>query len=124
MNLNCVSWNVRGLESLDRKYIVRRFLILEKQKYLVLLQETKVVGFTLENNLKFIWKESCFFNTNHEKGKGGVFILLSKKWSPYVTNQGTSPCNRVVWVTMDKEGFVFGICSIYAPNDHRERATI
>lgn len=42
----------------------------------------------------------------------------------YVTAFGNSPCNKAVWVSIEKEDFKFGICSIYAPSDYRERVNL
>lgn len=54
MKLNYVSWNVRGLENLDRKYVVKRFLNLRENVDILMLQEVKAVQFPLEVNLKCI----------------------------------------------------------------------
>lgn len=54
MVFNCSYWNISGLESLDRKYILRRFLNLEKHKDFVLVQEVRSTNATLDTNLKFI----------------------------------------------------------------------
>ncbi len=47
MNLNVASWNVRGLESSDRKYIVKRFLDMSKELDMLLLHEVKAIVFAL-----------------------------------------------------------------------------
>jgi exonuclease III len=78
MDLNILSWNVRGLESPDRKKIVRRFLSHYKSKDVVLLQEIKSTNFSLETNLNFIWRDVVHYTTQHEKGKGREAILISK----------------------------------------------
>lgn len=81
MTLNYISWNIRGLESLNRKQIVKRFLNRCKDKNVVLLKELKLVGFTLENSLRFVWREVIQFATKHERVRGGAAILLSTEWS-------------------------------------------
>lgn len=43
MDLKCASWNVRGLESLDRKYIVKIFLNMNRNMDVFLLQEVKEI---------------------------------------------------------------------------------
>lgn len=56
MIFNCYFWNVKGLESPNRKYIAKIFLNSERKKDVVLSEEVKSTYFTLETNLKFIWK--------------------------------------------------------------------
>lgn len=89
----------------------------------LMLQELTSVGFTLEIGLKCIWRDARCFYTNHSKGKGGTAILLSPKWANKVLRWGQSPCARAVWVIIKVE-VEFGICSIYAPNDYRERVEL
>lgn len=49
-----ISWNIRGLESLNREHIVKRFLNQHRNVDFVMLQEVKVVNFSLKVNLNFI----------------------------------------------------------------------
>jgi exonuclease III len=74
--IKIASWNVRGLESTDRKYIVKRFLMMVKGIDIMLLQEVKAVGFLLDIALKCIWKDADAMATNHPKGRGGAAILV------------------------------------------------
>lgn len=113
MDLNFASWNVRGLETPDRKYVVKRFLKLYKKIDLPLLQEIKVVDFWVDINMKCVWREVV--------GKGSVAILLSHKWEKLVSRWGCSSCNRLVWVILKVNGLEFDIFSIYASNDYRKR---
>lgn len=122
--MKCLSWNIWGLESRDRKYIVRRLLNSHKDLDLVLLQEVKAINFTLETSLNFIWKDSLKFFTNHEKGKGGATILINPNWKNSIIDSGISPCNRVVWATFYHGDSSFGLCNIYAPNDYRDRSEL
>lgn len=124
MLINLTSWNVRGIESPDRNYVVRQFLNLDQNKDFVFLQELKVVGFMLETNLNFIWGNSWFMASKHEKGKWVVAILVANKWKPYLTNLGVSPCNKVVWATFERCDAKFVVCSIYAPNDYLNRSEL
>ncbi len=68
--------NVRGLETSDKKHIVKRFLKWAKIIDIFLIQEVKVVGFSLEITLKCIWKDVVTLATKHLKGKGGTTILI------------------------------------------------
>ena len=61
MKLKIHSWNVRGLEMSDRKYIARRWCYSIKGKDIVCLQEIKANGYQAFNTLKFIWANAkCF----------------------------------------------------------------
>ena len=70
--LKLASWNVRGLENSDRKYIVKRFLKWTKNIDILLIQEVKTIGFALKIALKCIWKDVTALSTKHPKGKGGT----------------------------------------------------
>ncbi|GLJ49275.1 hypothetical protein SUGI_1041170 [Cryptomeria japonica] len=89
-----------------------------------MLQEIKAVDFTLYNNLAYIWKDAVKFHTLHTRGKGGVALLVHPKWSSCIIDHGVSPCNRAVWVTIKYNNNSFGICSVYASNDWKERITL
>lgn len=119
--MKTISWNIRRLEAPDRKYVVKRFLSMHKEIDCLMLQELKSVGFTLEVGLKSIWRDATPFFTKHPKGKGGVAILLSPKWKSKVLKWGQSPCDRALWVIIKNDNETFGLCSIYASNDYRER---
>ena len=67
--LKIASWNVRYFESSDKKYIVKRFLGWNKNIDILLLQEVKSIGFTLDIALKCIWKDVIALSTKHPKGK-------------------------------------------------------
>ena len=92
--MNIISWNVRGLESLDRKVIVKNFMDSHAKTNILMLQEIKMVGFNLDTALNFIYKDSFKIVTNHTKGKGGVALLINPKWAQSITNFRISPCNR------------------------------
>ena len=109
------------MESSDGKYVVKRFLRGIKDIGILLLQEIKVVGFNLEIALKCIWKDADTFSTRHPKGKGGTAILVGPNWRKKVAKWGISPCNRETWVSFKVDNFEFGLCSIYAPNEHLDR---
>ena len=91
-SMNCLSWNVRGLESPDRKYVIKRLLDSLHSIDFFMMQEVKAVGFTLDSNLNFIWRDAIKIYSNHERGRGGVALLINCKWGNYITNKGCSPC--------------------------------
>jgi exonuclease III len=119
--MNCLSWNVRGLESPDRKFVIKHFLNSLHSLDFFMMQEIKVVGFTLDSNLNYIWKDAIKLYTNHVRGRGGIALLINNKWEKCITNSGCSPCHRVVWVTLHHDNNTFGVCAIYASNDPKER---
>ena len=87
------SWNVRGLESPDRKTIVKNFMSSHAKFDIMILQEIKTVGFNLDTALNFIYKDSFKIVTGHTKVKGGVSLLINHKWTNSITSFGISPCN-------------------------------
>jgi hypothetical protein len=119
--MNCLSWNVRGLESPDRKFVIKRFLNSLHSLDFFMMQEIKAVGFTLDSNLNYIWKDAIKLYTNHVRGRGGIALLINNKWEKCITNSGCSPCHRAVWVTLHHDNNTFGVCAIYASNDPKER---
>lgn len=122
--MNFISWNVRGLESPDRKYIAKHFLDTIKNKDFIMLQELKAVDFMLDCSLDIIWKDSIKICTAHSKGRGGTALLINPKWTKYIMDKGRSPCNSSVWASFCFNNVSFGICSVYAPNDPMERADL
>ena len=54
--------NVRGLESPDRKFFIKCLFNLFQSMDVFMMQEIKAVGFILESNLNFIWKEAIKFS--------------------------------------------------------------
>ena len=96
MKLQIHSWNVRGLEMSDRKYIVRRWCNSIKGKDIVCLQEIKANGYQAFNTLNFIWGNAKYFYSNHDRGKGGIATLINKNLEKMISVNGVSPSNRVL----------------------------
>ena len=80
MALNYISWNVRGLEASDRKYVVKRLLNSHRELDFMLLQEVKAIRFDLDIALRCIQRDPTIISTKHRKGKGGSSILISLNW--------------------------------------------
>ena len=77
--MNCLSWNVRGLESSYRKYVVKHVLNSFNSADLFMIQESKATSFTPDTNLDLIWKKSIKFYSSHIRGKCGIFVLVNPK---------------------------------------------
>ena len=92
--MKILSWNVRGLESPDRKFIVKSFINRLSIPNFLMLQEIKATGFALDITLDHICKDVVKIVSNHPKGKGGVALLLHPRWSNHIYDSGISPCNR------------------------------
>ena len=114
------SWNVRRLEMSDRKYVVRKWCNNLKLKDIICLQEIKIVSFQAYTILKFIWDQSIGFHSNHNKGKGGLAIMVSPIWADKIIANGSSSCHRALWVMFKHNEVLIGVCNIYAPNDYRD----
>ena len=89
-----------------------------------MMQEIKAIGFMLDINLNFIWKDAIKFYSSHVRGKGGIVVLVNPKWGKLITNNGVSPCQRAIWFTMNINNNQIGIFSIYAPNDTKDRISL
>ena len=76
MMISIHSWNVRGLEITDRRYIIRKWCNKLRDKDIVCLQEIKVVDFQASYINKFLWDKAIGFHSEHEKVKGGMAILM------------------------------------------------
>ena len=108
----------------NRKYLVRRWCNKLKDKDFICLQEIKVVGFQAYSILKFLWDKSIGFHSNHERGKGGVAILICPKWESFIVSHGCSMCQRVIWVIVKQGESFFSICNMCASNNYRERENL
>lgn len=120
--MNCVSWNIRGLECPDRKFVINNFISSRNNIDMIMLQEIKSTGFNLQSNLNFIWRDSIKFSTNHPQGRGGMVIFLRPKWGPKIKSFGFSPHNRAIWLSFNHNDMDFGICFVYATNDYTKRS--
>ena len=99
-NLNIHNWNVRGLEIPDRKYVVRSWCNKLKHKNIICLQEIKTMGYHAYNTLKFIWdKATCFFS-GHQRGKGGVALLISPCWMSNIIEHDFHPVIGLFGLTL------------------------
>ena len=113
--MNFLCWNVRGLESLDRRIVIKRLINSFQSIDFFMMQKVKAIGFMLESNLNFIQKDAIKLFTKHDRGRGGI---------NYISKNGCSPCQRDIWCTFQQDDNVFGIFSIYASNDPKERSNL
>lgn len=78
-----MSWNVKGLSDLARKYLVHDEIIVCMHQLGALdflcLQEIKVSSFRLQSAYTTIWPKSHFFITNHCDNKCGGVLFVAKK---------------------------------------------
>ena len=72
----------------DRKYIVRKWCNKLKDKDIVCLQEIKVVIFQASCINNFFGDKPLGFHSEHEKGKGGVAMLVRPKWADSILQHG------------------------------------
>lgn len=75
MKINYISWNIRGLESPNKKYPLKSFFNNKKNLDFLLLQETKAIGFQLENVLIFVWNKSVFFPLSIKRVEEVLLLL-------------------------------------------------
>ena len=122
ISIHCL--NVKGVEMNDRKYIVRKWCNKLRDKDTVCLQETKVFNFQASCINKFLWDKAIGFHSEHEKGKGGMEMLVGPKWADSIVQHGCSRCQRALWVTFKTGEDIIGISNICAPNDYKERIVL
>ena len=119
--MNCLSWNVRGLEAPDRKFVIKQLLNSLHSIDFFMMQEVKSVGFTLDSNLNFIWKDAIKFCTTMREveeelpcllvinGKNILLImdvLLVRERCGLLCNMMTKPLGSVLFMlqmTLKKE---------------------
>ena len=134
MKWNIIFHNIRGLNDPECIAKERSFLnSLNPRVDIVMIQEHKLRGKAVEDiGLKLMpgyanWfleaspGEKSWLNPN-AAGKGGVGILLARKYAKLVTEHGALYDNRVVWIKLEGiEGGSIGLACIYAPNIPTER---
>lgn len=64
------------------------------------------------------------FFSGHQRGKGGVALLISPCWIEKLVSHNYSPYHRAIWAIVKINYSIVGICNIYVANDYRERATL
>ena len=64
--------------------------------------------------MKFLWDKAIGFHSNHERGRGGVALLIHLKWESYIDSHGCFECQRVIWVVIKQGESVFGVCNVYS----------
>lgn len=120
--MNYISWNVRGLIDLTRKYYVRDARQRVVGLDVLYLHEVKIVGFMLNIACHVIWLDSLVFASQHEVGRGGVVTLISPCWLFVVISHDFDPMQRIVWVLLSIDNLSIGIVNVYAPNDVVDRS--
>ncbi|CAM6082401.1 unnamed protein product [Calypogeia fissa] len=118
---NLASWNVRGLCSPNRKWMVRNWIQQVKTPlHAVALQEIKADAFRLDVALRTILPDYHHLSSAPDLGKGGTALLIHPDFT--LRNSGSLSHGRAVWAQLEKDGEVFGILSVYGPNSPRLRA--
>lgn len=123
MRFRILSWNVRGFSHPHLKFKVKDTLAKWKPDVL-LLQEVKIGNERLDMSLFNLWKDALFVHTLHNEGSGGAVLGLSPSISKFVIDKGEDPSHYCVWALTLINGQPLGFCSIYAPNNPRERVAL
>lgn len=123
MNCKILSWNVRGFSHPQRKFKVED-IILKWKPNVLFLQEVKLNNEHLDLNLFHLWKDDMFLHTLHSDGSSGVVLGLSPWISKHVIDKGEDPSHSRVWAFSFINGQPIGFCSIYAPNNPKDRSLL
>jgi len=119
--IKCISWNVCGLSDPCIKGYVKSLCCENKDILVLYLQEVKVVGFKLHNNLNNMWLKGLNFSFSHLEGKGKVATILAPSLKKNIIDWGCDPTNRALWILCNVEGHTLGIANLYASNSYVER---
>lgn len=125
MDINTISYNVRGLNSRRFRIRLKKF-ICEVKCNVTFIQEHKL---RVVNDLLLatqIWKGGWFYitvaidgvhtdrNPVVQVGKGGIAIGVSHKIATNVSHSITSPCGRAILLFInDPLGTPYGLLNIY-----------
>ncbi|CAM6082561.1 unnamed protein product [Calypogeia fissa] len=117
------TWNVRGLCSPNRKWMVRNWLRQLKFPISILaLQEIKADAFCLDVALRTILPDFQHLSSAPDDGRGGTALLIHPDFQ--IRNSGTLSQGRAVWAQLEKEGQLFGVACIYGPDSACLRASL
>ena len=122
--MNFLSWNVRGLTDLPRKYYVWDTRHRLGNLDFLCLQEVKISGFLLFAMCHIIWQDDVMFSSQHEAGWGGIVTLLSPSLHSAIISHSFDPSHRIVWLLLSISNHSFGVINVYASNDVVERSQL
>ncbi|CAM6094721.1 unnamed protein product [Calypogeia fissa] len=122
-SLNVASWNVRGLCSPNRKWIIRNWIRqLPHSLSILALQEIKADNFRRDVALRTILPDFQHFSSAPCEGRGGSTLLIHPDLR--VRHSGTLDQGRAVWVQLEKDGANFSVLCIYGPSTPRSGALL
>lgn len=120
MNLNIVSWNVRGLNCGKKRCMIRNMLRIWKAD-VVCFQETKLEG-EIANIVKEIWgsRWADYVQLEASGTRGGILIMWDKRiWEGEVSSVGAYSVSCCF--SGKNQDFKWHLTGVYAPNDRVER---
>ncbi|CAM6099079.1 unnamed protein product [Calypogeia fissa] len=122
-DLHLATWNVRGLCSPNRKWMVKNWLQhLKYTIHILALQEIKADAFRLDIALRTILPDFQHLSSAPDEGRGGTALLIHPDF--HIHNSGTISLGRAVWAQLEKDGQSFGVVNIYGPDSARLRASL
>ncbi|CAM6124990.1 unnamed protein product [Calypogeia fissa] len=119
--LNLASWNVRGLCSPNRKWMVHNWIRQMKiPLHVVALQEIKADAFKLDVTLRTILPDYHHLSSSLDQGKGATALLIHPDFT--MRKSDSLSLGRAILPLLEKDGEAFGILNIYGPDSSRLRA--
>ncbi|CAM6125080.1 unnamed protein product [Calypogeia fissa] len=119
---NIASWNVRGLCSPNRKWVLRNWIQqLKLRLSVVALQEIKADAFRLDIALRTILPDYHHLSSALDQGKGGTTLLVHPDYK--IRNSGTLSLGRAVWAQLEKDGEAFGVLNVYGPESSQVKSS-
>ena len=118
--MKIITWNIRGLNSSHKLYIVQNF-VREKKMDILLLQETKMEKERFEK-IKY-FNEYCLKASILEGTLGGTIILWKKSYFlGFVLNERKH--FMMVKMTSINQNYEWYIVNMYAPNTKNSRKKV
>jgi exonuclease III len=135
MNLNILSYNIRGLNNPAKVRKMKNYLrTLQPPCDILLLQEYKLCGINAHELGRSLWPDSACYILDAEPGytlapdgagKGGVCTLVSPLLKHLIVSSGSLRDNRALWITLTGTPMgQLGVANIYAPNCSSARSEL
>lgn len=136
--LTILSYNVRGLNSRQKRLRTRLFLEnLHQKPDLVCIQEHKLRGSGLSKLEHEVWPAASWHSApaadgsharrNHcvSGGQGGLAVAIGNRLTPYISASGTLSGGGAIWIQFENDRLGrMGFVGIYAPNSSSERCVL
>ncbi|XP_026433507.1 uncharacterized protein LOC113330930 [Papaver somniferum] len=120
MNMQILSWNVRGLCSRERRTIVKKVINIYKAS-IIILQETKMMYCTNFDIQQICGNNNFGWTFQQSAGSSGGMIILWNKDILDVHDSLVGEFTLSISCSNKDDGFQWILTNVYGPNKPRER---